>query len=130
MKTLSICLLAAGCVSSATDTVAIVPGPDEVVVNGSLSFTPANLTVPAGTTVHFRNAGPFNHTVTSGAGSKTADRAGLEFDAAFPPNGTFDFTFDEIGEHPYFCRPHESMGMKGVITVVAAPVADAGTGGD
>ena len=44
----------AACGSSET----LTPGPDEIFVGQSLTFTPAHLTVTAGTTVRWMNVGP------------------------------------------------------------------------
>jgi plastocyanin len=119
-------LVTSACGASTSESIPLSAGPNEVVIGEAVTFSPAHLTVPAGTTVHWRNAGPFGHTVTSGASSKPADRPGADFDANLPAGGTFDFTFADVGDHPYFCRPHESMGMKGIITVTPASAKDAG----
>ena len=121
-------LLAAGCGTDTTDPAPIAAAPNEIVVGDAVSFSPPHLTVTVGTTVRWRNAGPFDHTVTSGTGSRAGD-VGAEFDAKLPAGGGFEFTFDTVGDHPYFCRPHEGMGMKGTVTVTAAPDGDAGTAG-
>jgi len=118
--------LLAACGSSDSTYGTLTPGPDEIQVGDSLSFTPAHLTVTAGTTVRWVNAGPFDHTVTSGASSNPADAPGADFDAELEPGGTFEFTFQAVGNHPYFCRLHEGMGMKGIVTVTAPSGADAG----
>lgn len=58
------------------------------------------------------------HTVTSGLSSDPADNPGALFDADssddFP---LFVHRFDDPGHYPYFCRPHETDGMRGVIRV-------------
>jgi len=57
------------------------------------------------------------HTITSGESSSAPDVGDL-FDV--PSNGSnqsFSYTFTEAGTVPYFCRPHESLNMKGVIVV-------------
>jgi plastocyanin len=118
--------LLAGCGSSDSISETLTPGPNEILVGQSLSFTPSHLTVTAGTTVRWMNSGPFDHTITSGTSSRPVDRPGTDFDDVFRSGGTFEFTFEELGDHPFFCRPHESMGMKGVVTVTAPPAADAG----
>jgi len=119
-------LPAAGCSAGDSMTETLNPGPNEILIGGQLSFTPAHLTVTVGTTVHWINSGPFDHTVTSGLSSKVADSPGEEFDRGLGSGKSFDFTFDSVGDHPYFCRPHERMDMKGVVTVVPADVPDAG----
>jgi plastocyanin len=58
------------------------------------------------------------HTVTSGLSSRPEDHPGALFDAESSndrPN--FTYRFDGAGDYPYFCIPHEDMGMKGVIRV-------------
>ena len=58
------------------------------------------------------------HTVTSGLSSRPEDHPGELFDAESSndrPN--FTYRFDGAGDYPYFCIPHEDMGMKGVIRV-------------
>ncbi len=105
---------------------ALEPGPDEVITL-SLRFMPEDITVPAGTTVTWRNGETIGHTITSGAwgdvnestglrGSQTAD--GL-FDHALAPMGqegdTFSFTFDEPGEYLYFCQPHLTMNARVIV---------------
>ena len=127
MRHLLLLLLAAGCGGPGDSTTETLnPGPNEILIGGQLSFTPAHLTVTVGTTVHWINSGPFDHTVTSGLSSKAVDSPGEEFDRGLGPGKTFDFTFDSVGDHPYFCRLHERMDMKGVVTVVPADVPDAG----
>jgi plastocyanin len=119
--------LLAACGSSDPASETLSPGPDEIVIGNSLAFTPTHLTVAVGTTVRWVNAGPYDHTVTSGASSNPADLPGADFDAELPPGGTFEVTFHTVGNHPFFCRLHESMGMKGIVTVTAPSDADAGT---
>lgn len=84
----------------------------EVLVE-SLSFSPANLQIEAGDTVHWIWAVGI-HTVTSGTGC-VAD--GL-FDAPLDSgNPEFSFTFDDPGMIDYFCTPHCGFGMVGSIEV-------------
>jgi plastocyanin len=124
----SIVVAASGCGGSSGSTSTGTPTntPIEVDASDALMFAPAHLSVVAGTTVHWRNSGSFAHTVTSGASSKTADSPGTLFDSQLPAGGTFDFTFTKVGDQPYFCRFHESMGMTGVVTVTAPPPTGGG----
>ncbi len=76
-------------------------------------FEPEELTVEVGTTVRWVNEGMMMHTVTSGP---DATEDGL-FDSGDMRNGdTFEYTFDEAGEFPYFCRPHP-MTMRAMVIV-------------
>jgi plastocyanin len=74
-------------------------------------FDPAQLTVPAGSTVVWHNRGKEEHSVT--ADDKSFDsgykKPGTDFQRAFPSPGKFS----------YHCAPHPW--MTGVIRVVAAP---------
>lgn len=88
------------------------PGPDEVWMEGR-SFSPGNLEVEVGTTVTWENKSSEVHTVTSGS-NRTYDEL---FDSGnISPGGTFSYSFDEVGEFDYFCRPHE--GMTATVTVI------------
>ncbi len=100
---------------------------DSAIVALRLRFTPADLTVPVGTTVRWVNQEAITHTVTSGSWGEVNESTGLRgtqkadgrFDHALSPSGeggdTFEFTFAEPGIYQYFCRPHS--GMYGTITV-------------
>lgn len=123
----SVVALLAACGSSDSAPESPAPAFGEIIIGGSLSFTPAHLTVTAGTTVRWVNVGPYDHTVTSGASSNPADVPGADLDAQLRPGGTFEITFDVVGSHPFFCRTHEAMGMKGLVTVTAPSGADAAT---
>jgi plastocyanin len=86
------------------------------VAGGALSFAPDSVTIHTGDTVQWNWFGP-GHSVTSGTDGK-AD--GL-FNAGIHSDGfTFSFTFQNPGTYNYFCGPHYSMGMVGVVQVTAA----------
>ena len=87
-----------------------------VVDQVGLEFQPADLTVDQGDTVRWVWSGG-THTVTNGTGGDDDD-AGTLFDASLTSGSTtFDYVFTAAGTYPYFCRPHEALGMKGTITV-------------
>lgn len=76
-------------------------------------FTPQNVTVPVGTTVKWTNNGAATHTATSGNGTPS----GL-FDSGNMTSGqTFQFTFNNPGTYPYYCKIHGAAMMSGTITV-------------
>jgi hypothetical protein len=78
------------CASSLTDTV----------------FQPNPIQVSTGVTVTCANDDTQPHTATSGE-NVTPDG---KFDSGIlAPKGTFDFTFTEAGEYPYFCLLHPNM---------------------
>lgn len=73
-------------------------------------FQPANLTVPAGATVTWTNAGQRTHTVSADDGSFDSGR--------LDPGETFSHTFTEPGTYTYHCGFHPE--MQGTIKVTAA----------
>jgi len=85
-----------------------------VTVGNNMSFDPGFVTIQPGDTVNWVwNAN--NHTVTSGApGAPT----GL-FNKSGNNGTTFSFTFTNAGKVDYYCIPHGSMGMTGIVNVVA-----------
>lgn len=82
-------------------------------------FNPAEVFIFEGDTVrweHEPNEGL--HTVTSGLSSRPEDGPGALFDAESSDlDPIFAFRFTAAGDQPYFCRPHEHMGMKGAVRV-------------
>jgi plastocyanin len=97
----------------ATPTAAASPAPSPAVAVGTsvtikdYAFTPATLTVPAGTTVTWTNNDPVPHTATASDGS---------FDSGnLNPGQSFSFTFATPGSFSYVCQYHA--GMKGTIVV-------------
>lgn len=101
-------LAAAAVAAAATHTVDIV----------GLTFSPAEITINAGDTVEWvKDFNTVAHTVTDGAGPTDAG-AGSLFDATLDsPSQTFDHTFTNVGDVPYFCRFHFGLGMTGIVHV-------------
>ena len=89
------------------------------------SFSPASVTIKAGTTVRWTNNGPSAHTTTSDAGvwsSATlgAPTSGGGYAGGGTAGGVFDFKFTQPGTFPYHCSLHPpSMypGFTGMVTV-------------
>ena len=87
-----------------------------------LTFEPSEITINAGDTVRWVLSSG-NHTVTSGVDTSDPAVGALfdePFDAAHP---TVSFTFTEVGDQNYFCRPHLSFGMTGIVHVLAPSAA-------
>jgi plastocyanin len=83
------------------------PASGNAVSMVNMSFSPANLTVTAGTTVTWTNNDAMNHTVTSNSGL---------FDSGNIAAGAkFSKQFSTAGSYPYHCTIHA--GMTGTITV-------------
>ena len=67
-------------------------------------YIPSSAVVPAGTTVTWSNDDTAAHTVTS------TDDSPMSFDSSlFLAGTTFEVTFDEPGEYPYWCVVHPWM---------------------
>jgi len=82
------------------------------------SFSPASLTVAAGTTVTWVNRGTAMHTVTT---NDALFHSGL-----LAPGKRFSYTFTLSGTYPYLCAIHPAMtGMIVVTGVAATPPAAA-----
>ena len=74
-------------------------------VGGSFAFSPATLTIKAGTTVTWKNNTSVSHTVTSDDG-KSFDSGTSNPIAA---GATFSFTFTKTGTYAYHCEIHPFM---------------------
>ena len=91
-------------------SVSIVPGASDLTTD---AFSPNPIQVSVGTTVTWTNNDAEPHTVNAGEYA-TPSRL---FDSYIPPAGTFQHTFTEPGEYPYFCILHPN--MVGTVEVVA-----------
>ncbi|MFB6168873.1 MAG: halocyanin domain-containing protein [Haloferacaceae archaeon] len=91
---------------------------------GAFGFGPAAVQVDPGTTVVWTwtgEGGQHNVVANSGASFESA----LAADAGF----TFEHTFESEGVTTYYCQPHQSLGMKGVVVVGAVPESGGSGGG-
>jgi plastocyanin len=91
------------------------PTTTKVCTVGASQFSPATLTVTAGTTVTWQNGDAVAHTVTSATGS------GDTYDLALAA-GTVSHQFMTAGTYNYYCKNHgvngtPPTGMHGTITV-------------
>ncbi len=93
--------------------------PKKVTINvAEYSFSPQNVAIVVGDTVEWKNTGVQVHTATSGYGINDPN-AGVAFDSgALSAGGTYRKVFTSTGKFPYFCVPHEVLGMKGSVSVV------------
>ncbi len=86
-----------------TNSVSIVPGASTLTTD---AFQPNPVQVSVGNTVTWTNNDAQPHTATSGQNATPDGR----FDSSImAPAATFDFTFTEAGEYPYFCLLHPNM---------------------
>jgi plastocyanin len=73
----------------------------------NFSFTPATVTIPAGTTVRWTNRDDIPHTIVSD--DKTFKSKALDTD------DQFTYTFTKPGTYSYFCSIHPKMTGKVVV---------------
>jgi plastocyanin len=99
--------ISCGTSSPATTPPSTTPGQSNTVTIENIAFSPANITVAAGTTVTWTNKDPVTHTVTSDTGI---------FDSGnLSPGSNFSHTFNDKGTFAYHCKIHTS--MHGTVTV-------------
>src|SRR5215211_7049429 len=101
---------ASGGGNTAATGVSIVPGASTLTSN---AFSPNPIQVSVGTTVTWTNNDAEPHTVNAGEYA-TPSRL---FDSYIPPAGTFEYTFKDAGEYPYFCLLHPN--MVGTVSVIS-----------
>lgn len=116
-------LLVVGCGRSSTSSSSSESQPSGTSASGAVSitnfaFTPATLTIAAGSTVTWTNNAPLvTHTVTSDDGSQ------VSFDHMLSPSDTFRLQFTQAGTYHYHCRIHPFMhGTIVVTTATATPI--------
>jgi plastocyanin len=100
------------------------PAATHTVNQVNLTWQPDSVFIEVGDTVEWVwSVG--SHTATNGTGAADPN-AGTLFDA--PLNSTtplVSYTFNSVGDYPFFCRPHEGFGMKGNVNVSQpTPVQD------
>jgi plastocyanin len=90
-------------------------GPTQAVSATENIFTPAQVTVTAGTTLEWTNNGNVVHNVVS------ADLADLFVEPAkFAPGATYHYRFTKPGTYHYYCSIHGTAaggGQQGVVVV-------------
>lgn len=91
-----------------------------VVTQVNLTFSPRDVIILPGDTVRWEWTSS-THTVTNGTGAGDP-QAGAEFNAPLDSaNPSFEWTYNTVGEHPYYCAPHEFFDMRGKV-IVESPV--------
>lgn len=89
------------------------------VMQLGLDFVPDSITIAPGDTVEWIWDGGI-HTVTSGTSCTSDGLFDLPLDGTAP---SVSYTFNSAGTFDYFCIPHCTLGMTGVVNVVGpAPV--------
>jgi plastocyanin len=85
----------------------------EIAGAGTYSFSPASVTIKAGTKVTWTNNSVAPHTVTSDTGAPAAFDSGT----VSASGGTFSFTFTTPGTYTYHCNFHAYMQGTVVVTM-------------
>jgi len=80
-----------------------VPGCEET----NECWSPADITINVGDTVHWMNVDTVAHTVTGG--SPANGPSGVFDSSLLMADAAFAFTFDETGSYDYFCMVHPWM---------------------
>jgi len=80
-----------------------VPGCEET----NECFTPADISINVGDTVHWMNIDTVAHTVTGG--SPANGPSGVFDSSLLMADAAFAYTFDETGSYDYFCMVHPWM---------------------
>jgi plastocyanin len=93
----------AGAAGNATTTVTQGPGSSTKTTD---AFSPNPVQVSVGSTVTWTNNDSVIHTVVSGT---SPTPSGLFESPIMNPGDTFEYTFTEAGEVPYFCTLHPNM---------------------
>jgi len=84
-----------------------------IVDSNNLRFNPESITINEGDSINFLWSGellPHNSVEENGV----FDSGDAERDVDY----TYTFDFDQAGTYNFFCEPHQSVGMKGLITVL------------
>lgn len=101
-----------GAGSGATTTVlggATSVAPAQVAIDiANFQFSPAEVTIPVGTTVVWTNSDSAQHSVLANDGTFSS--------APLGPGATFSFTFSEPGTYDYICGFHTSMSATITVT--------------
>lgn len=90
--------------------------------NGLLKFDPDTLTINIGDTVQWINnkLAPHNVVFDSSKIDPELAKQLSHKNLVFAPGESYESTFTESGEYPYYCEPHRGAGMVGRIIVQGA----------
>ncbi len=97
----------------------------EVGPGGQNVFGPETAYVTPGSTVEFQwrsdghNVVPYQDELPEGASWEGET-------TLYDTGHTYTHTFETLGEYPYYCEPHESLGMVGTIVVTEDPPEEEG----
>mgnify|MGYP000930931995 CR=1 FL=1 len=95
--------LAASGIASGARGAGAMPAGEVAVTIDNFTFSPATVTISAGTKVTWTNRDDIPHTVTDAATPRAFRSAALD------TNDTFSWVFPERGTFRYFCSLHPRM---------------------
>ncbi len=101
--------------NSQPGTITVVPFTVEVEVV-DIAFTPEEVTIFEGDAVEWVWIEGV-HTVTSGAGAGDPQAGDFFDEPSTAAKPLFTYVFTSSGIYPYFCEPHEFLGMVGTVRV-------------
>jgi len=90
-----------------------------VITVSNFTFTPDSLNVRSGDIVRWEVASG-NHTTTSGTGAADPQSGVLWNSGLMSTGQNYQRVFKGAGVFPFYCIPHELMGMKGKIVVTSS----------
>lgn len=99
---------------SSNDNPTSPPVMQNIVAAQDDIFSPATITITAGTTVTWTNTGINTHSVTSG--SPTSNSGAIFDSGSLIPGEQFQRSFPQTGQFPYYCRFHGTH-MSGTVIV-------------
>jgi plastocyanin len=90
------------------------------------AFSPATITIAAGSTVTWTNTGASIHSVTSDSGAFDSSPS-CPTGPCIDPGGTYSHTFAQAGQFAYHCRVHPNMTATVVVNAAATTTTAAGS---
>ena len=102
-------VLGVGCISDRPSAGPDLSSSGVTVAIDNFAFVPAELSIPAGTTVTWVNHDPVGHTVTADDGTSFAS-------SAFTQGAMFQVAAGQPGTYTYFCQIHPFMKAKLIVT--------------
>ena len=99
--------------TAAGEAVVAAAASTDIINIENFKFLPGNLTVPAGTTVIWKNEDDSPHRI--------GDKNGTFKSAALDTDDTFSHTFTAPGEYPYICTIHPYMVGKIIVKPAGKP---------
>jgi plastocyanin len=114
--------LALAALATVVGGTAIAANHNVSVGSAGLTFSPANLTIAAGDTITFRNAGGLHNVVSDAAGFRCATSCNGSGGNVSTSNWVATVTFNTPGEFDFYCDAHggPNFGMSGSVTVEGA----------